>query len=153
MTKKQNKTLVATLVVAVIAIGAYYLWNNKQNADKAALESAQNTEANSTTTPAPTPKPATPSSKAYTDAIAIYGKTGYRLQFAKDCLATPGSLVIKKGAKFMLDNRDSLAHTLVVKSQTFHLAAYGFAIVTATEVGEYSITCDKNPRVSLNVEK
>lgn len=151
------------LVVVIVIIAAAALYRSNKNKTK--NETATNTNGSTTgsgTTPATTTPegvdatpPATPGSAAnlsYNQALAIYGKNGYRFQFDQ-CHGIPGSLSIKKGAKFMIDNRENKAHTIVIKSQTFKLPVYGFAIVTAKDLGTYNITCDGGGAASLNVEQ
>jgi len=156
-----NKKYILPLVVVVLFGAGIIIALVKQSHTKPSVSqtNSQNTVANSptdqtqaTTTPSNTAaKSGSTSNLAYNEALKIYG-TGYRIQFA-ECHGTPGQLAIRKGVKFMIDNRDNVNHTIVVKSQTFHLAAYGFAIVTATDLGVYNITCDGGGAAQLNVQK
>lgn len=101
----------------------------------------------STTTPKATTKTVpktvtTPSIKAgesYSEALKTYAN--WRFQFVK-CRATPGTFIIKKGQKFMLDNRDAQAHTIKVGSVSYKIASYGWKAVTASVAGNIPITCD-----------
>lgn len=157
-TKKALWVLGAVLVIAVV----YALVMDKPKSDDqtntnngSQEQNAQGEEQPGTDeTPeavAPTPAPA-PARLSYTDALKIYGVNGYRFQFSDNCLGLPGRLVIKKGSKFMLDNRDDVAHTIKFKSQTVRLSKYGFAIVTASETGDLDIMCDGVNRAELLVQ-
>jgi hypothetical protein len=78
----------------------------------------------------------------YAEALAVYQKSGYLIQF-DSCHGRPGRLTLKKGVKFMMDNRDSKAHTLAVGTDPHFVNAYGFVIVAApSPAGRYDITCD-----------
>lgn len=83
----------------------------------------------------------TVATKSYTDSLAIYGKSNARFQIS-NCSGRPGSFTIKKGTKFMVDNRDSVAHTFGIGTQTFKLGAYDYAIITVSKPGTHTITCD-----------
>jgi|SRR3989344_402019 len=91
---------------------------------------------------------------AYTKALNTYVN---RIEF-NNCDGRVGrestnSMVVKKGDKFMLDNNDPKGHTYKVKTQTFKLGPYTFAIVTARDVGTYQITCDGVGGAQLTVNK
>jgi hypothetical protein len=154
-TKKALWVLGAVLVVAIV----YALVM-----DKPATNDQTNNNGQQTTQPvdqeqpgvdetpaAPTPAPA-PARLSYTEALKIYGVNGYRFQFSDNCLGIPGRLTIKKGGKFMLDNRDDVAHTIKLGSQTFRLSKYGFAIATASQTGDLDILCDGVTRAELLVQ-
>jgi hypothetical protein len=152
---------IAAAVVVIIVIVLVASRNSKNNSPSGTSQENQqpisqstSTSPSATTTPTSTPVTTGGSSNnlSYNQALAIYGKNGYRIQFAK-CSGNPGHLAIKQGVKFMLDNRDNAVHTIVVKSQTFHLGKYGFAIATAKDLGVYNITCDGGGSAQLNVEK
>ncbi len=89
----------------------------------------------------------------YLDAIRVYKNVGYYFQFV-ECHGAPGTLTLKKGKKFMLDNRDAKAHKLAVQGgQTFQVKAYDFAIATApSTVGIHYITCDGGGAASITVQ-
>ncbi len=163
-----KKAIIAAVVVIVVLVVGVAVYNsNKQKSQVAnnptntgqnsALNPADNQEVEATepsTTPTAangTTKKAPVPNEAYTKAIALYGSKGYRIQFSQ-CHGNPGSLSLKKGVQFMLDNRDDSAHTIVIKSQTFHIPAYGFTIATAKDLGTYNITCDGGGAAQLNVE-
>ncbi len=93
----------------------------------------------------------TTSTQTYMDALSTYGTKGLRFQFAR-CSGNPGSLNIKKGVKFMLDNRDSQAHKIGIGSQKYQLQGYDFAVVSITKVGSYIITCDGGGSAQVGVE-
>jgi hypothetical protein len=87
---------------------------------------------------------------SYSDIVKKYA--GYRFQFSGNCsYVTPVSFVIKKGYKFMADNRENKKHTFTFGSQKYTVAPYGYAIFTATTVGKQMILCDGIQRGSVNV--
>lgn len=79
--------------------------------------------------------------QSYADALKEYSASGYRFQFV-NCRATPGSLTIKKGTSFMIDNRDNASHKIKVGPATYSVGAYGFVIATAKTIGSNYIICD-----------
>lgn len=74
----------------------------------------------------------------YGEAVATYD---YRFQFA-NCSGNPGSLTMKLGTKFMIDNRDNSSHKIAIGTNVYKLGAYDFAIVNIQKVGDFVITCD-----------
>jgi hypothetical protein len=80
-------------------------------------------------------------STAYVNALNIYQKSGYYFQLVK-CTLNPGTMTLKKGVKYMLDNRNAETHTLAIGTKRVVLSGYNFAIVTADTVGTHNITCD-----------
>lgn len=115
----------------------------------------------STTAPAaknPTPVKTSPTplsaTQKYLDAIRIYKNTGYYFQFV-ECHGLPGSLTMKKGKKFMLDNRDNKTRKIAIQGgQSFKVGAYGFAVATApSKAGTYYITCDGGGAAKIVVQQ
>lgn len=90
----------------------------------------------------------------YLDAIKVYKSVGYYFQFVS-CQGLPGSLTLKAGKKFMLDNRDAVTHKIAVQGgQSFQVGAYNFAIATAPyTIGTHYITCDGGGAASILVQK
>lgn len=74
----------------------------------------------------------------YGEAVAKYD---YRFQFV-NCSGNPGSLTMKLGVKFMIDNRDNSSHQIAIGTNIYKLEAYDFAIVNIQKVGDFIITCD-----------
>lgn len=151
------------LVVIILLLGLYFLWNN-QGALPGLTPTPGTTPTNLGTTSLPTttaPAPGTiapgtkpvtkPATLSYTDAVRIYGASGYRIQFLQ-CHGTPGTLAIKRNVKFMMDNRDKVVHKFTFASQSVILPPQGFAIVSASQVGTYPITCDGGGAATLNVQ-
>ena len=89
--------------------------------------------------------------KNYVAALALYGKSGARFQFA-NCSGIPGSLHIKRNTKFMIDNRDNKSHAIGIGAKAYQLAAYDFAIVSVQTVGTFNITCDGGGSAQVGVE-
>jgi len=104
------------------------------------------------TTPAKTvvaPKTVTPVMN-YADLVNKY--TGYRFQFANNCsTASPSAFVIKSGSKFMIDNRENIAHTFTFDKQKYAVKPYGYAIITTRTAGSQAVFCDGVQRVMVNV--
>lgn len=87
----------------------------------------------------------------YTATLNVYRAKGYYYQFV-NCSGNPGYFSVKKGVPFMLDNRSDRAHTFTVGGVDYPTPAYGFAVVTASTLGQYNILCDGGGAASLNVE-
>lgn len=104
------------------------------------------------TTPKATTKKSTlASSQEYLKALEIYRKSGYYLQFYP-CQATPGSLVVKKGSKVMLDNRDKETHVFGIMGSRYTVQPYSFAIATLNTLGNNYVTCDGGGSAVINVQ-
>jgi len=80
-----------------------------------------------------------------------YIESGYRFQFA-DCHGNPGTLTVKRGKYFLLDNRDESAVTIAVAGQTYKIGAYSAAVAAVWKVGTHQITCNGGGAASLTVE-
>ena len=152
-------------VAAILLVTVwYFIWGKKDNqSNPAGTAAVQTTTINtraiprSVTAPKKSSSPASPSLSAtqrYLDAIRVYKSVGYYFQFV-DCHGLPGSLTLKKGKKFMLDNRDGEAHKIAVQGgQTFQIKAYDFAIATApSKIGLHYITCDGGGAASILVQQ
>lgn len=178
---KDRYIIIGIIALAVLVIG-YAIWRSSTSAPAPSSEvstsvgsdneltgSVSSTLTAATTTPSSTQqtqtKPKTtatyqkPSSSTslsatqrYIDALKIYKTSGYYFQFLK-CHGQPGSLTIKKGKKFMLDNRDSVSHKIAFTGQSYRIGGYGFAIATAPlKPGTYFITCDGGGAASILVQ-
>lgn len=88
-----------------------------------------------------TAKPATAAKKLSNTAQSSVGLSyeqalkeylGRRIQFDQNCKATPSYVTFTSGTKIMLDNRSPLAKTFLVGPNSYHIAAYGFAVITLT---------------------
>lgn len=88
----------------------------------------------------------------YENALDVYGKSGWRFQFVK-CSGLPGSMVMKLGTKFMIDNRDNADHQIAIGTQTYKLSAYDFAIISIKKAGSYNITCDGGGAARVEISK
>ena len=93
----------------------------------------------------------TVATKGYTAALNLYEKSGARFQFA-NCSGNPGSLSIKLGAKFMIDNRDNASHKIAIGAKIYQLSAYNYAIVTVQKAGSFNITCDGGGAARVEVQ-
>ena len=149
--------VLAVMLVAYLALarssgtGSGLLGSGKPFSLEASPESQQNAaaptpSASDTTTPTTAPKALT-----YEAAVELYG--GYRFQFL-NCHGTPGTMTLKVGSKFLLDNRDAKPRTIAVGKTVYKLGANGFAVATASMVaGTYNITCDGGGAATLKVQK
>jgi hypothetical protein len=169
MTSNKNMLYVGGAAVALAAIVGGYLWYRASSVQvELSPEGAGSpaAAAGDSTIPAPTtgtpaaPAPATGTgstgtgsvTQSYADALKQYGTSGFRYQFV-NCRGTPGKLVVKRGQKFMMDNRDAKAHKFVVQGRSFSISGLGFAIVTASTVGTSKITCDGGGSADLVVQR
>lgn len=157
---KKRMAIIGGVILLIIIVAVLINQNKKDSTSTKQQTTATGQEQFSTpdesgvSTTTPTSTPATTGSAinlSYNQALKIYGANGYRIQFS-ECHGIPGQLSIRQGVKFMLDNRDNKAHTIKVKSRSFRLPAYGFAVISATETGTYNITCDGGGATELNVE-
>jgi len=177
----RDKIIIGIIVLAVIILG-YAVWRSAAKPGQpaqpsgnlpevpsagtstipaAATSTAATSSAKTTTTATAkkttsgtTAKTSTTSASAlpsYVDALKIYKTSGYYFQFV-NCHGNPGSLTLKKGKKFMLDNRDAVAHKIAFANQTYYLGKYGYAIATALSLGKYYITCDGGGAASILVQ-
>lgn len=135
----------------------------ENQADDTGLTDTTTLGISASTTPTTTPTSATTKktttatkavgavTQSYADALKAYSATGYRMQFV-NCRASPGSLIIKKGKTFMLDNRDNKSHRIKVGSTTYTVGAYGYAIATARTLDVNYILCDGAGAAKITVE-
>ena len=107
------------------------------------------TQPNTPTKTIVAPKTTTPVMN-YTDLVNKY--IGYRFQFANNCsTASPSAFVIKSGSKFMIDNRENIAHTFTFDKQKYAVKPYGYVIITTRTAGTQAVFCDGVQRVMVNV--
>ena len=167
---KQKKYTYTAIAGAVALIILFIIFRNRGNTNDSQLDTGVlGQDVGTTTTPttsstpsstvktppapiktSPTPLSAT---QKYLDAIRIYKNPGYYFQFV-DCHGLPGTLTMKKGKKFMLDNRDAKTRKIAISGgQSFKIGAYGFAIATApTKAGTHYITCDGGGAATILVQ-
>jgi len=174
---KKNRIIAIVAVAIAIAIFALFALSYRQpasdeqlsgqeasdSADDQAISSDDNlTNASSTQTTSvkiktPAVKTIIKSSpgavtQSYADALKTYSASGYRFQIV-NCQMTPGSLVVKKGSTFMIDNRDNASHKVAVGSTNYSVGAYGFVIATAKVLGVNYIRCDNRGSAKITVEQ
>ncbi|MBI5134933.1 hypothetical protein HZA86_01710 [Candidatus Uhrbacteria bacterium] len=159
----QQKWMIG-IAIAAVAILAALAWNryyyqseepvtqqqNQYGAPQAGLPSAPSAPTyQRTRTGAPTARV-----DSYQDALDKYGDngTGYMFQFS-NCSGNPGSLTMKVGAPFLIDNRDAQEHSFVISGIGFgqNIDGYDFAVWRATKVGTYMITCDGGGAAEMKV--
>lgn len=167
MTKKYIYIAAAVILLAVILYFIFAKKTSQPNYGNQTTSTVGETNATSTIT-SPTSsatksvstKPSSQTdlplsaTQKYIDAVRIYKNVGYYFQF-KDCHAAPGYLTLKKGKKFMLDNRDGQIRKISIQGgQTFQIKPYDFAIATApTTIGTHNITCDDGGTASIFVQQ
>lgn len=88
----------------------------------------------------------------YNATVKVYDASGYRLQIV-NCSARPGAMVVKRGMKFMIDNRDDATRTIAVGTQKYTLKPYGWTVTSVAKAGQYNITCNGGGAGSLNVQQ
>lgn len=151
MNKNYIYTAVGILVLALIGWGIY-AYNHQgndvsDNSQQAVVQNNQANQTNATTTPTSTPT--TTKVLSYGDAIKAYPN---RFQFLQ-CKGTPAVIAVKKGTAVMLDNRDTVAHTILADTQSFRIAGYSYAIFHPSVIGNLTVKCDGKNSVTLNVQK
>ncbi len=166
----QKKYIYIAIAGAVVLLVLFLIFRNKENTvdnqvdintsttPEAVVSTATSTPSSTTTIKKPvtvktTPTPLSATQK-YLDAIRIYKNPGYYFQFV-DCHGSPGTLTMKKGKKFMLDNRDAKSRKIAISGgQSFKISAYNFAIATApTKAGTHYITCDGGGAATILVQQ
>lgn len=175
--QKNSNLIIAIAVILVILGGVAFMLDSKKNEDKSGAQQGDNinpadsnnvaynnyTQDGVDETPEeelvpasqpPSSRQPAPARLTYDQALATYGSSGnnYRFQFTANCQSVPSSLTLKKGSKFMLDNRDAEAHTFKIGTQTIRLNKYAFAVVTARQTGDLNIICDSVNRAKLLVQ-
>lgn len=151
--------------IILLGVVGYLVWGQKtknggNEKSQTATGTSQITTSTRTSPKTAAPKTTAPKTTApvaatqkYLDALKIYKTSGYYFQFV-DCHGSPGSLVLKKGKKFMLDNRDNQTRKIaIVGGQSFNITAYNFAIATApSSLGVHYITCDGGGAAAISVQ-
>ena len=127
---------------------------NTSSTVSASTTTATGTTPKKVTSPVKTAPAPLSATQRYLDALRVYKTTGYYFQFV-DCHGLPGSLTLKAGKKFMLDNRDAKSRKIAIQGgQSFTIGAYNFAIATApSKTGTHYITCDGGGAASIVVQK
>ena len=132
-----NKALWTVVVIAVVAVGAYWLKEGTPDSVSQLI---------GTSTPAPsvsaaakaTPKTVkattspTPIPKTYTQLAAEY--SGRSIQFNDKCEAMPKSFVLKNNASILLDNRSSQARTITLDGKSYSLGSYGYQVISVSSL-------------------
>lgn len=156
---KNNKIILGAVIVLAVGIMVWALLPKKYDPSYGTPGTAPSAEdktsvsTSTTTAPKLTPKkPAAVKPLGYGELVKKY--EGYRFQFSVNCSqVTPSSFVLKKGEKFMIDNRDDKKHTFGFGGQKFSVGAFGYVIVTAQLAGDQYVLCDGVQRARVNVQK
>ncbi len=100
----------------------------------------------------PAAKPAASATSDYEKALNEYRSKGAYFQFV-NCAGNPGTLTLKRGTVFMLDNRDNEPHKIKIGTVTYNLPAYGYKLVNPQKLGVNQITCDGGGAAAVNVQR
>ena len=92
-----------------------------------------------------------PAAPEYVEALAKYRSSGAYFQIV-NCRGTPGTMTLKRGVVFMVDNRDNADHRIGVGNRSYDLGPYGFIIVSAATAGISNITCDGGGAAQIRVQ-
>lgn len=162
MDKKTALTTGAVVVVLALIVWGAVAYNKSKDTPNGSL--TVNQENDYLSAPAgvnETPEEATTTPNSgtaakrltYSEAMQLYGSVNHNVRFQFiNCSGTPGWFTLKKGEKYMLDNRDNARHTIMVGGVKYTLGAYGFAIATATQVGTQNVTCDGKGAAQLLIQ-
>lgn len=168
--KDKNKIIVIVLVIVAIIVFGMFIFSTNQktkqeaaqdtNSEQSVYEFIQESSVTSTTSTEET-KPVVINKNVdrasgavsldYSEALNKYSKSGYRIQII-DCRATPGTMTVKKGNTFMIDNRDAVSRKITVGTTVYNIKGYGFVIARAKVLGLNYIKCNNNRTATLNVE-
>ncbi len=167
--KEQYKNVLLGAAALIVVLAGYVAWH-RLITTVAPVESTKNTITTSTLDiknndiPSPAvsstekmsdtvqpPKTAfTP--KNYGEALNYYRSLGAYFQLVK-CSSTPGMISLKKGVKFMVDNRDAVAHKIGLGKTIYTVRPYGYLVLVAPGTDSVPLTCDGGGSAMLNVEK
>jgi hypothetical protein len=148
-TNSKYTYIAAGIIVLALIVWGIYAYNHQNTTTQNTTGQALN---NPVATSAPTSTPvsnAGTNKLSYGDAIKAYPE---RFQFSQ-CQGTPATIAVRKGTPVMLDNRDSIAHTIKADTESFRIAGYGYDVFYPEVLGNLYVTCDGKDRVTLNVEK
>ncbi|HPV70828.1 MAG TPA: hypothetical protein PKY08_02960 [Candidatus Magasanikbacteria bacterium] len=168
MDKKQRKILFLALggVIVLLLILGLIFWlerpSHKQPPSvggEVSTTTIESTVATSTTSTVKLPAKKSTTSKTttekpltYEEAVKMYENN--RFQFSNSCSrVTPTSFVLKKGSRFMIDNREDKFHIFSFLDQKYSVKPYSFVIVTAQTVGVQPVLCDGAQRATVNIQK
>lgn len=159
---KQPLIITGVVVAIVVLAGwSYYQQKTPDNPNTPNQQPASpSTDSPETTPPASVdvvsktrvPRPLTPSAR-YQQAITTYGDQGNRhiIQLDETCHGVPGTLLIKQGLNFMIDNRSELEISVRYEDQSFNILPWDFRIVTTQIPGKHFITCEGGGAAEVTV--
>ncbi len=169
----QQKSLALGALAVVVVVGGFFVWQKYSlNLEEPAPIKISDVKPDTwqpsivETIPVPSEKTTTPTVKTapptiavksvttplnYTQALNLYRGAGAYFQLVK-CNGNPGMISLKKGVKFMVDNRDRVTHRIGLGKSVFTIKPYGFLILTASYPGTSPLTCDGGGAAQLNVE-
>lgn len=131
--------VIAAVIVLLIALTA-----RRNNEDVSVTPTATSTS--------PTDGSSTSTAKnplAYAEALKLY-LAGKRIQIIQ-CQSVPVTSTIKRGTRFMIDNRDAVARRIMIGDQVYQIDAFDFAIATSGAPNTYNVTCEGAPAAQITV--
>jgi hypothetical protein len=140
------------IILAVVVVGGLWLWSKNGSliptyesgnpAYSPASSLKASTKNKSSGSPGITATPA--SNPAFSQLEMQYRNLGQLIEFNDLCHSTPAKIVVKSGAKLMLDNRSSIPKTIRLDSDYYDLPAYTyrFAIAKTTHSLPYNLGID-----------
>ncbi|MCX6782141.1 MAG: hypothetical protein NTW66_03450 [Candidatus Magasanikbacteria bacterium] len=175
----KNKLIAIVVAVVAIVIFGYFIFSSKKESipanigqqsgditgEQQPVSSTADTTTSTTSTAATSTTKSTTQTKkttttkapgavtlSYTNALKTYSASGYRFQIING-RASPGTMIVKQGKTFMLDNRDGKSHSVKVGTASYSIGAYGFVIATARTLGTNYIMVDGISSSKIEVEK
>jgi hypothetical protein len=148
-----KKSTIWALVVALLLVFAIiYFASDRDDADNTNPVGQSNTQTPVDQTDTNNTDNNLHGGLTYSEALAKYSN---RAQ-VNSCEITvssgiPGTMIVKKAASFMIDNRDNQVRTIAFGGQSHKLAATDFAIVAANTIGTFKMTCDGTEAATLVV--
>ncbi len=170
-----QRAIIIGIAAVVLVVGGYFGWKkilvnppqpaataSEQAAPspadvKSASEGAETSDVNTMPSTIDKQQPATPVTKtasgplSYEAALNLYRQAGGYFQLVK-CSASPGMISLKRGVKFMVDNRDKTLHRIGFGKAAYTVKGYSFLILTATAPGTVTLTCDGGGAGQVNIE-
>lgn len=159
--KKNTKIILIVVAVLLVVLFGLLIFRKKANINNTQTISDQNqvvndvattTSSTVATTTLPVTKKITVPKKAETYTELVNKYVGYRFQFYNNCTqVVPYTFIIKKGEKFMIDNREDKKHVFTFANQKYTVNPYGYVIITTTVAGKLNVLCDGATRSTVTV--
>jgi hypothetical protein len=174
MTNEQ-KQIAKIFGIIILLVAGYFIWNGyfiSNTPIESELKNVNTTNSNPTKNISPETEKIVSSTNAndeakstvitnsaqkkgntlnYTEALNFYRNKGAYLQLVH-CSSNPGAISLKKGVKFMVDNRDKVSHRIGLEGRTFVVKPYGFLLLSAFKAATVTLTCDGGGSAQVNIE-